>query len=49
MEIIEKTTRKSQTSGSSDHNDGILMNMTMKIMEIIYHRISFYIIFSSFC
>ena len=26
----------------------ILMNMTMEIMEVIYHRISFYIVFLSF-
>ena len=48
MEIIEKITRKSQASGSSGPSDGNLMNMMVKIMEVIYNLISFCILFLFF-
>ena len=51
MKIIEKMTRKSQASDQVVKmmvTLVILINMTMKIMEMIYHLISFYIVFLSF-
>ena len=48
MTIIEKMTSKSQASESSSHNDNNFSNTTMEMMEVIYHCISFYIVFLSF-
>ena len=51
IEIIEKMTRKSKQMNQVVIMMiilVILMNMTVKMMKVIYHNISFYIVFLLF-